>query len=42
MVTGNAGSKDIDGARAVGMQSILIRQPQTPQTIIELAELLGC
>lgn len=42
MVTGNSGSKDIDGARAVGMQSVLIRQPQTPQTIIELAELLGC
>jgi len=42
MVTGNAGSPDVDGARAVGMQSILIRQPGTPQTIIELAELLGC
>jgi len=42
MVTGNRGSKDVDGARAVGMQSILIRQPNTPQTIIELAELLGC
>jgi hypothetical protein len=24
------------------MQSTLIRQPGTPQTIIELAELLGC
>lgn len=42
MVTGNEGSPDVEGARAVGMQSILIRQPGTPQTIIELAELLGC
>jgi FMN phosphatase YigB (HAD superfamily) len=42
MVTGNEGSPDVEGARTVGMQSILIRQPGTPQTIIELAELLGC
>lgn len=42
MVTGNAGSPDVDGARAIGMQAVLIRQPGTPQTIVELAELLGC
>lgn len=42
MVTGNEGSLDVEGAKAVGMKSILIRQPGTPQTIIELAELLGC
>lgn len=40
MVTGNAKSPDIEGARAIGMQSISIRQPGTPQTIIELAHLL--
>lgn len=40
MVTGNAGSPDIEGARAVGMQSILIRQPGTPPTIEALANLL--
>jgi 2-haloalkanoic acid dehalogenase type II len=41
MVTGNAGSPDIDGARAVGMQSIMIRQPGCPSTTAALAELLG-
>ena len=40
MVTGNDGSPDIDGAKAVGMQSMMIRQPGCPQTIIELADLL--
>jgi HAD superfamily hydrolase (TIGR01493 family) len=40
MVTGNAKSPDIEGARAIGMQSISIRQPDTPQTILELANLL--
>ena len=42
MVTGNVPSPDIEGARAIGMKAILIRQPGTPQTIVELAELLGC
>jgi HAD superfamily hydrolase (TIGR01493 family) len=41
MVTGNAGSPDIDGAKAVGMQSIMIRQPGCVPTIAALAELLG-
>lgn len=41
MVTGNEGSPDVEGARAVGMQSVLIRQPGTPQTIIELAKAMG-
>jgi hypothetical protein len=40
MVTGNDGSPDIDGAKAVGMQSMMMRQPGCPQTIIELADLL--
>jgi FMN phosphatase YigB (HAD superfamily) len=42
MVTGNEGSPDVEGAGAIGMQSVLIRQPGTPQTIVELAEILGC
>jgi FMN phosphatase YigB (HAD superfamily) len=33
---------DIEMARALGMQAQLIRQPGCPQTIIELAERLGC
>jgi 2-haloalkanoic acid dehalogenase type II len=33
---------DIEGARGVGMQAQLIRRPGCPQTIIELAEQLGC
>jgi FMN phosphatase YigB (HAD superfamily) len=37
MVTGNAGSPDIEGARAVGMQSRMIRQLGSPQTISNLA-----
>lgn len=41
MVTGNAKSPDIKGAQDVGMQAIQIRQPGTPATIIELADLLG-
>ena len=42
MVTANPTFGDIDGAAAVGMQSQVIRQPGMPQTIIELAEKLGC
>lgn len=41
MVTGNQGSPDIEGARAIGMHSVMIRQPGTPQTIIELAKTMG-
>lgn len=40
MVTGNAKSPDIKGAQDIGMQAIQIRQPGTPATIIELANLL--
>lgn len=38
MVTGNAGSPDIEGARAVGMQAVMIRQPGCIPTIAELAK----
>lgn len=40
MVTGNAGSPDIAGAESIGMKAQMIRQPGTPQTITELADLL--
>lgn len=40
MVTANPTFGDIEGAAAVGMRSQVIRQPGTPQTIVELAELL--
>ncbi len=33
---------DLEIAGAIGMQTQLIRNPGCPQTIIELAELLGC
>jgi HAD superfamily hydrolase (TIGR01493 family) len=33
---------DIQMAKAIGMQAQLIRNPGCPQTIIELAESLGC
>lgn len=42
MVTANPTFGDIEGSAAIGMPSQVIRQPETPQTIIELAELLGC
>lgn len=41
MVTANPTFGDIEGAAAIGMQSQVIRQPGTPQTIIELAESLA-
>lgn len=41
MVTANPTFGDIEGAAAVGMQSQVIRQPGTPQTIIELSEKLA-
>ncbi len=37
MVTANPTFGDIEGAAAIGMHSQVIRQPGTPQTIIELA-----
>lgn len=40
MVTANPGFGDIEGAAAVGMPSLVIRQPGTPQDIIALAEML--
>jgi 2-haloacid dehalogenase len=47
MVTGNKTFAhfdygDIEMARSLGMQAQLIRNPGCPQTIIELAEALGC
>lgn len=42
MVTGNEGSPDIEGARAIGMQAVMIRQPGCVKDIIALAESLGC
>ncbi len=42
MVTANPTFGDIEGAAAIGMRSQVIRQPECPQTIIELAEILGC
>lgn len=41
MVTANPTFGDIEGAAAIGMPSQVIRQPGNPQTIIELADLLG-
>lgn len=41
MVTGNAGSPDIEGARAVGMQAVMIRQLGRVATIADLATVLG-
>jgi FMN phosphatase YigB (HAD superfamily) len=38
---GHADHGDVEAARSVGMQACLIRNPGCPQTIIELAELLG-
>jgi FMN phosphatase YigB (HAD superfamily) len=38
MVTGNAGSPDIQGARNVGMKSVMIRQPNCIKDIIELSK----
>lgn len=40
MVTANPTFGDIEGSAAIGMHSQVIRQPDTPQTIIELAEKL--
>lgn len=40
MVTANPTFGDVEGAAAIGMHSQVIRQPGTPQTIIELAESL--
>ena len=40
MVTANPTFGDIEGAAAIGMQSQVIRNPGTPATIIELANLL--
>lgn len=47
MVTANETAPDIDAARALGMQAVLIDRENKhggalPRTIIELAELLGC
>ena len=33
---------DVEAAQKLGMQAQLIRNPNCPQTIIELAEMLGC
>jgi HAD superfamily hydrolase (TIGR01493 family) len=38
MVTANPTFGDIEGSAAIGMPSQVIRQPGTPQTIIELAD----
>lgn len=40
MVTANPTFGDIEGAAAIGMSSQVIRQPDTPQTIIDLALML--
>lgn len=40
MVTANPIFGDIEGAAAIGMNSQVIRQPGTPQTIIDLALML--
>jgi FMN phosphatase YigB (HAD superfamily) len=42
VVTAHADGPDIEGAPAAGMSVQLIRNPGCPQTIIELAESLGC
>jgi HAD superfamily hydrolase (TIGR01493 family) len=41
MVTGNEGSPDIEGAKAVGMDAIKIRGDAELKTIIDLAKWLG-
>lgn len=41
MVTANPTFGDIAGAAAIGMQSQVIRQPGCPQTIVDLAKLMG-
>jgi hypothetical protein len=41
MVTANPTFGDIEGAKAIGMQSQVIRHSY-PNTIIELAEMLQC
>lgn len=41
MVTANPTFGDIEGAAAIGMRSQVIRQPDHPQTIIDLAFLLA-
>jgi HAD superfamily hydrolase (TIGR01493 family) len=40
MVTANPTFGDVEGAKAIGMKCQLIRQPEEPATIIELADLL--
>lgn len=40
MVTANPGFGDVEGARAVGMPAAVIRQPDGPADLVELAELL--
>lgn len=42
MVTGNAGSPDIDGALNVEMNAVMIRQPGCLEDINALADYLGC
>jgi 2-haloacid dehalogenase len=42
VVTAHANGPDLEGAPAASMGVQLIRNPGTPQTIIELAESLGC
>ena len=41
MVTANEQSGDLEAARALGMEAMLIRGEKGPKTIIELAELFG-
>lgn len=42
MVTGNVPAIDVQGAELLGMHGQLIRHLDEPQTLIELAEQLGC
>jgi len=42
IVTAHPDGPDATGAPAAGMKLQIIRQPGCPQTIIELAEMLGC
>jgi FMN phosphatase YigB (HAD superfamily) len=42
MVSAHADGPDVEGAPAAGFGFQLIRNPGCPQTIIELAEALGC
>lgn len=42
MVTANKDFGDLEASKALGMESVLIRDGDGPKTIIELAELLGC